>query len=66
MGILDSIPLPFGTSIGEVTQLLAAEVSLSTLMADPNDKDTMSDKVVDHILAIVMILVAKKRQASKA
>ena len=66
MGILDNIPLPFNTSVGEVTQLLAAQTSLSALMADPNDKDTITDKVIDHILAAVMIIIAKQRQTSKA
>ncbi len=66
LGLFDSVPLPFNSSVGEVTKLAAAQTSLSALMADPNDKDTMTDKVIDHILVIAMILIAKKRQALKA
>jgi hypothetical protein len=66
MTILDNIPLPFGTSVGEVTNIFAAEVALSSLMADKKNNDGVGDKIIDHVIAVVMVIIAKARQSSKA
>lgn len=63
--ILPKIPLPFNSSVGEVLQMVSVELALTSLMCNPEKEDTMVDQVIDHAIAIAVLLVAKKRQQMK-
>ena len=63
--LLDAVPLPFNSSVGELIRMTATETSLAKLMSSKDDTDGVIDTLIDHTIAIVMIVVTKHRQNSK-
>ena len=55
--ILERIDLPGGITVAEVIRIIAAEKSLVSLMEKENGD--FSDAVVEHIVATVMVIIAK-------
>ena len=56
--ILEKIDLPGGVTVAELIKYIATEKSL-VLLLEKKDGD-FSDAVVDHIIAIIMVMIAKE------
>ena len=56
--ILEKIDLPGGVTVAEVIKYIATEKSL-VLLLEKKDGD-FPDRVVDHIIAIIMVMIAKE------
>ena len=61
--LLHKIPLPLGTSVGEVVESVAAGKLLTHLMQ--NDDNDVIDDVVDKVLAYTMVVIAVARKRAK-
>lgn len=61
--LLQKIPLPLGTNVGEVIESVAAGKLLTHLME--NDNNNVIDDVVDKVLAYTMVVVAVARKRAK-
>jgi len=63
--ILDKIDLPFNLTLGEVMLLVKTECNLVDLMILKDYHDDIADKVMDHVIAVLIVALTKLRKDMK-